>query len=418
VGESVGQDHGQELLAAMRQLLHASNVARADDLPAIVRAAGCEFGATVAVVYVVDYDQVHLLPLLEADPQVEEKLLASRGPLPVEGSVAGRCFTDVMVVGSVGAVDAGPGFSVWAPVLDGTDRLGVLELVFDDEVQIDDALVTDVGLLASLVAELVMSRTLIGDFVERARRRLPMLLEAELQWKLLPPLTFASPDVSIAGVLAPTNEVAGDSFDYAVNGDIAHLCIVDAMGHGLDATLMSAVAIGALRNARRSGLDLVDTTRSMNKHLAAQFGGSKFVTAIIGELDTGSGVWRWVNAGHPAALVVRGGRVVKALDSIINPPLGLQADNPDVGEERLERGDRLLLYTDGVIEARDADGEFFGISRLVDLVSREAAAGRPAAETMRRLNLAILDHQEGVLQDDATTLTVQWSRRDAALMQP
>ena len=414
----MGQDHGQELLAALRQLLHASNIARADDLPAIVRAAGYEFGATSAIVYVVDYDQVLLLPLLEADPQIEEKLLRSREPLPVEGTVAGRSFTDVTVVGSAGPLDSGLGFSVWAPVLDGTDRLGVLELVFEDEVELDDGLATDVGLLAALVAELVMSRTLIGDFVERARRRLPMLLEAELQWKLLPPLTFASPVVSIAGVLAPTNEVAGDSFDYAVNGDIAHLCIVDAMGHGLDATLMSAVAIGALRNARRSGLDLLDTTRSMNKHLASQFGGSKFVTAIVGELDTNTGVWRWVNAGHPAALVVRGGRVVKALDSIINPPLGLQPDAPVVGEERLERGDRLLLYTDGVIEARDADGDFFGISRLVDLISREAAAGRPAAETMRRLNLAILAHQEGLLQDDATTLLVEWSHRDAVLMQP
>jgi serine phosphatase RsbU (regulator of sigma subunit) len=332
--------------------------------------------------------------------------------------MAGRCFTEVTVVGGVANSNSTPGFSVWAPVLDGTDRLGVLELVFDEAVELDDDLVTDVALLASLVAELIMSRTLIGDYVERQRRRLPMLLEAELQWNLLPPLTFASPQVSIAGVLAPTNEVAGDSFDYAVNGDIAHLCIVDAMGHGLDATLMSAVAIGALRNARRSGLDLVDTTRSMNKHVSAQFGESKFVTAIVGELDTRHGVWRWVNAGHPAALVVRGGRVVKALDSCINPPLGLQPDSPDVGEERLERGDRLVLYTDGVIEARDANGEFFGITRLVDLISREAAAGRPAAETLRRLNLAILGHQAGMLQDDATTLMVEWSNKDALLMQP
>ena len=128
-------------------------------------------------------------------------------------------------------------------------------------------------------------------------------------------------------------------------------------------------------------------------------------------------MWRWVNAGHPAALIVRGGRVVKALDRQINPPLGLQPDAPEVGEERLERGDRLVLYTDGVIEARAADGEFFGIDRLVDLISREAAAGRPAAETMRRLNLAILAHQEGVLQDDATTLMVEWSSADARRMQ-
>ena len=297
----MAQDHGHELLAAARLLLGASNTARADDLPTLVRLAGYEFGASFALVYVVDYDQVQLLPLLEAEPLTEQKLLMARGPLPVEGTVAGRSFTDVSLQSSSGAIEAGTGFSVWAPVLDGTDRLGVLELVFDEAVELHEGFVTDVKMLSALIAELVMSRTLIGDFIERTRRRLPMLLESELQWNLLPPLTFASPQVSIAGVLAPTNEVAGDSFDYAVNGDIAHLCIIDAMGHGLDATLMSAVAVGALRNARRSGLDLLDTTRSMNKHLAAQFGGSKFVTAIVGELDTRSGMWRWVNAGHPAA---------------------------------------------------------------------------------------------------------------------
>ena len=415
---AVGHDHGQDLLAAARLLLQASNHARADDLPQMVRLAGQEFGAREALVYVVDYDQVILLPLINADSSLDQKTLVPRGPLVVEGTVAGRCFTEVDVQTSTGPADAGRPFSVWAPVLDGTDRLGVLELVFDESLEVSDGLREDIVSLASLIAELVMSRTLLGDFVEMARRRLPMLLEAELQWKLLPPLTFASPHVSIAGVLAPTHEVAGDSFDYAVNADIVHLCILDAMGHGMDAMLMSAVAIGALRNARRSGLDLVDTTRSMNKHLASQFGESKFVTAIVGELNINTGVWRWITAGHPAALLVRNGRVVKTLDSIVNPPLALQRDAPEVGEERLERGDRLLLYTDGVIEARDADGEFFGTARLVDLVTREAGAGRPAPETMRRLNLAILSHQEGMLQDDATTLMVEWSTDAPQRMHP
>jgi serine phosphatase RsbU (regulator of sigma subunit) len=78
-----------------------------------------------------------------------------------------------------------------------------------------------------------------------------MTWRRRVQWQLVPPLTFATPRVAVAGVLEPTYEVAGDSFDYALNGDTAHLLIVDAMGHGLEATLMSVVA--SARSATRAG---------------------------------------------------------------------------------------------------------------------------------------------------------------------
>jgi serine phosphatase RsbU (regulator of sigma subunit) len=68
----------------------------------------------------------------------------------------------------------------------------------------------------------------------------------------------------------------------------------------------------------------------------------------------------------------------------------------------------VLLFTDGVIEARSKVGELFGVDRLADLVAREAAAGQPAPETMRRVMHAILAHQAGALQDDATTMLVEW----------
>jgi phosphoserine phosphatase RsbU/P len=204
-------------------------------------------------------------------------------------------------------------------------------------------------------------------------------------------------------------QLGGDSFDYAVNGDIAHLAIIDAMGHGLGATLLATVAIGALRNARRSGLDLVDTVRSMSKWLESQFGPEACVTAIVAEPHTGTGQYRWINAGHPPALLLRDGRVIKTLSAGVSLPLSVGQDIPGVAEERLQPGDQLLLYSDGVIEARNWTGEFFGLNRLADLVTRAAAAGLPAPETLRRLNLAILDHQDGNLQDDATTLLVEWS---------
>ncbi len=394
---------------ALRLLLRSSHLAGPDDLPGLVDAACAHLGAVRSRLYLIDYDQVLLLPFA-VKPGIE------LDGLPVEGTLAGRAFSDLVQHTST----AGDVPTLLTPVLDGTERLGILQTEFPSDIHLDDELRADVRDVAALVAELVVTRGLYGDAVERTRRRVTMTVAAELQWRLLPPLTFVSPRAAIAGVLAPAVEVAGDSFDYAVNGDIAHVAILDAMGHGVEATLLSALAMSAMRNARRSGADLHATTRAMDVAVAAHFGGDKFVTGIVAELDLASGWWRWITCGHPPALLLRGGQVVKQLDEVVSAPLGLgllQGDLP-MGQERLQPADRLVLYTDGVVEARDEDGSFFGVDRLVEFVTRQAASGRPVAETLRRLNHAILSHQEGTLQDDATTVIVEWLTNQPALSIP
>ena len=76
--------------------------------------------------------------------------------------------------------------------------------------------------------------------------------------------------------------------------------------------------------------------------------------------------------------------------------------------ERLEPGDRVLLYTDGVTEGRAADGTPFGLQRLADFIIRHSSALLPAPETMRRLNHAIVEYQNGRLRDDATAVLIEW----------
>jgi hypothetical protein len=387
-------------LRAFRFLLRASHLTGADDLAALAQAAGSELGATRSVIYVIDYDQALLVPLT-SPPDAD-----GPDPLHVSNSLAGRAFAAVeQQVGPAGQA------TLWTPILDGTDRVGVLQISFGSEQDLTGDLRAICSDFAALLAELVVTRSAYGDAVERARRRAGMTVPAELQWTLLPPLTFVTPAVSIAGFLAPTREVAGDSFDYAVNDGIAHVAIVDAMGHGLQAALLSAVAVSALRNARRAGASLTEAVHWMDEAVGSCFGVGPFVTAVIGELDLVTGWWRWITCGHPPALLLRQGRVVKLLQEVTEPPLGprLLGDCIAVGKERLQPGDRLVLYTDGVIEARAADGTFFGIDRLVEFVGREAASRRPVAESLRRLNQAILQYQEGTLQDDATTVLVEWN---------
>lgn len=397
-------DLDDRLLDALRYLLRISHLGGPDELPAMVSEVGRRLGAVDALLYVVDYDQLVLVPLTPTGAAPARVQAAEA--VTVDGTLAGRAFGDVVQH----VADAGTHLSLWVPLVDGTDRLGVLQVLLAPGTDVDDALSQACADVASLIAELLVSKAMYGDAVERARRREAMTVPAELQWTLLPPLTCVSSRVGISGVLAPAVEVAGDSFDYALNGNTLHVALFDAMGHGMQATLLSAVAVSTLRSARRSGLGLHDTVRSVERELADHFGPDTFVTGIIGELDVVTGWWQWSTCGHPAALVVREGKVVKALEDVIGPPLGLGLleEPPPVGRERLQPDDRLLLYSDGVVEARDRDGEFFGTERLVDFVTREAVAGRPVAETLRRLNHAVLDHQEGTLQDDATTVMVEW----------
>jgi serine phosphatase RsbU (regulator of sigma subunit) len=82
--------------------------------------------------------------------------------------------------------------------------------------------------------------------------------------------------------------------------------------------------------------------------------------------------------------------------------------HPAVAEEHLEPGDAVLFYSDGVIEARTARGEDFGIERLMSFVESAVASQMPASEITRRLSHAVLDHHGGALQDDATMLLVHW----------
>jgi serine phosphatase RsbU (regulator of sigma subunit) len=194
------------------------------------------------------------------------------------------------------------------------------------------------------------------------------------------------------------------------------------MGHGLQAAQLAVLAVSAYRNARRGGRSLADTTAVIDTALASSFGGEAFTTAVLARLDTDDGTLTWVNAGHPPPLLLRDGKVVKQL--VVSPhlPLGLggndpEATGPAIGTEHLQPGDRVLLYTDGVVEARSPDGEFFGTDRLADLVIRNLAGGMPAPETMRRVVRELLAHQQGQLSDDASLLLLEWrTRNEGALL--
>jgi hypothetical protein len=323
--------------------------------------------------------------------------------------VAGRAFQRVAMQSS-----GERGDRLWLPLLDGTVRLGVLAVQLPDRLSSADPDVTDGCLaIASLLGHLIQVKTALGDTIEILRRTTAMSVGSELLWKLVTPPTFIGTRLAITAVVEPSYDAGGDGYDYAIDGSRARVVILDALGHGLPAALTCAVALSAERAARRDGQSLETTLTAVDTAITEQWQDSRFATAVIADIDLDTGWLSYANAGHPPPALVRDSRIVRLLDGGRRLPLGLPDDAPQLGRVRLQPGDRVLFYTDGITEARSPDGSLFGLSRLVGLVERHSATGMPTAEVIRRVARAVIDHQRGLLQDDATLLLAEWST-DAA----
>lgn len=400
------EDRDARSVEAFAAFLHGSQTAAPHDVARLVQTCAVALGARSGVVHLVDLQQHVLVPVLDGATPAEGGEVE---PLSIDATLAGRAYQSSAVL--LQDVD-GDDPRVWLPLLSGVDRLGVLGASVSAADQGDEWLLEELRKLALEAASLVITKAAYGDALVQLRRRAPMGLAAEIQYSLLPPLTFASPPVSVTAALEPCYKVAGDTIDYAVDAGVTRVAVFDGMGHGLHSAQCAVLTVAAYRNCRRAGLGLTETLKDIDAALLDGLGGEVFSTAVLAELDTVSGAFSWVNAGHPEPLLIRGGRLVKTLSAPPRPPLGLgyllDTDAATVGTEQLEPGDQVLLYTDGVVEARSPDGEFFGAERLAELVVRHLAGGLPAPETVRRVVRELLAHHQDELTDDASMLLLGW----------
>jgi serine phosphatase RsbU (regulator of sigma subunit) len=380
------------------ELVQAFHELAPEDLPSLLRRHYSALGIIGLTAYCADLRQEYLIALP-----------GSRGdtpPLLIDSSLAGWAYRTVSP--RIAETDTGM-LTLWLPVIDGVERIGVLGVEVPN---LDAAVLNRCRTLASLIAFVLISKGTHSDSYANLQRRQHMKLPAEMVWAFLPPKSIGTPHVTSSAILEPAYNLGGDAFDHALLGEVLHAAVIDAMGHDLYAGLTSSVALAACRNARRSGEELPSIIDTVDKSIHEAFP-NRFATGVFLHLQRTTGQLSWVNCGHPRPILLRRQEVVS--DAFENPaelPLGLGPLHPGIPRRlhsmRLEPGDRVLCYTDGVVDARSSDGEFFGEERFVDFVLRATAAGEPAFEVLRRLVHAILDHQQQHLTDDATVLLFEW----------
>lgn len=382
---------------SLTALLDAMAAAPADDLHTAVAMAGAALGATTARMLVADYALTSLRALGDQGPDCPSQL--------IEGTLAGRCFAFDEIV-----VVADPP-TVFVPMTDGSERLGVLEL---SHASWSDEHAAAVDAIVQVLVLIMISKRRYTDIVHQTRRAQPLSVAAEMQWALLPPLTCSTDHVSASGILEPAYAIGGDTFDYALTRCGLDFAIVDAVGHGLPAVSISAVAVNSLRNARREERSLEAAYLDTDATLRSQFTRSAYATGQFGSLSAATGELTWLNAGHPLPLLVRDATFIGEVPCRPSLPMGLGGTVTEVAVAQLQPGDRVLFYTDGVTESQSPAGGTFGVDRLADLLVRGAADGTSPAEAVRRLVASVVEYNDRRLRDDATLFMLEYHGNHAS----
>ena len=357
--------------------------------------AGCRVG-----VYVIDIDGSCLIRLGADDAVFPERVKA---PVGVGPEIALEQLAELEAIWASRL----PSSAVAAMIV--RDR-AIGALVCEREPE------RDLGSLAEQAAIALELTSGYTDVVHAARRRKEIQPAAEIQQDLLPPRLAVLEGDELAGGVLPGYDVAGDFFDYASNADGLWLCVADAMGKGNDAAALSSLAVGALRAARRGGANLEQAAGIVHRTVAATGTGEiRFLTAVLAQWHAESSTFQWIAAGHPPPLLMREDGSVQELTGAGTYPLGLPGDDArsfTTSRRRLGRGERLLLYSDGVTERRATDGTFLGLEGLQAFLRTARAAA--AAEIVRGLCDVVLGASPQPLRDDATMLLLAPGRRRPA----
>ena len=295
--------------------------------------------------------------------------------------------------GQLGAGD----FSTRVTDVNSADELGDLARAFNN-------MVSELDLRVKELTQATAAKEAVEGELRAARR---------IQASLLPSTFPAFPErneFELHGVNAPAAHVGGDFYDFFFrNDDELVLAIADVSGKGVPAALLMAVTRTIVHNLASQGLEPAAIVSETNRLLLADNVGSMYVTLFVAVYDIHTGIFRYANGAHLAPLVVSGDGQVSEVGEATGTLVGILEDTQFTqAEHRLAVGDLLVLYTDGVPEARAPDGRFFGDAPLKHLLG--VHAGEPAEFLCELVAREVDAHQNGERTDDMTLLMLRRKR--------
>lgn len=243
-------------------------------------------------------------------------------------------------------------------------------------------------------------------FREAASMKQDLETAREIQFSLVPAAEFRREPVTVRSHMRPANTVGGDYYD-VVPLDDGKIAVVqaDVAGKGMPAALLMATLQGSLRTLLSAGLRGRRLVDALNDFLHDNTPANRMVTLFYGELDPASGVMEYVNAGHNRPIVIRrDGTLERPVETSMVLGILPRRGYP-TSELRLERGERLLLYTDGISEARDPAGTEYGDTRVADYLRRQGA-GRSDEDLVDGLVADVLRFCGTTPPHDDMTLTL------------
>ncbi|MEX2191496.1 MAG: GAF domain-containing SpoIIE family protein phosphatase [Bacteroidota bacterium] len=260
--------------------------------------------------------------------------------------------------------------------------------------------------LGNLAIISIENARLFQETLEKHRLEDELKIAREIQQGLLPQKLPQIPGYDLAAVNVSSKQVGGDYYDVLPRSETEYvIAIGDVSGKGTPAALLMATVQAAMRALAPLHSDLPGTTSRINDITFENTGGDKFITFFWGIVDSKARSFRYVNAGHnPPFLVRKDGSMLRLTEGGLILGIMKTLQPYKEGFVQLVPGDTLFLFTDGVSEAMNAEGEDFTEERLEELVSR--ISDRTARDMIQEVRTAVEEFCKGTPQSDDITMMV------------